>query len=324
MLLLFLACSEPPPDIPADSPAPVEQSERVHTRYDAPQIGDGFGSTLAIGSSVFVGAPNTSRGRVYSISPATGVSLFFEEPTPGAAGSALAFRTDDELLIGAPLFNDGAGRIYSNTEALQDGGRVLGGRILARGQDLLFTESLGLWENGVYRSVENRIFALEKWGALTVLGHPIGDPALLIGEEGIPRETPYDELGYAICAANFDDDEESELAVGAPGSGKVYIFNLGNSLGEASVLELGEGRFGHALACKDHLLLVGSPSFGDDLRGAAWCFEGSMDTWSIDEPTFQGQAWEQLGAAVAVGTKSMVIGAPGNASTPGSVQHITW
>jgi hypothetical protein len=172
----------------------------------------------------------------------------------------------------------------------------------------------------VFFDVDGRVGDLAHWGDSPVVGHPEGTAVISGPGPTLDRVHPLDEAGTALCVANFDDDPEDELAIGAPGSGWVRIVNPGETLADAFRIGTGSGRFGQAIACRDHFLLVGSPMHGSDLAGAAWCFQGNLSEWRLGAALQHGDAWQQLGAAVAVGPQDLAIGAPGTAIVPGSVR----
>jgi hypothetical protein len=321
-LLILISCR--PAISPESAPPSGEGWEDVTLlSHLAPETGDGFGSSLATGPQLLVGAPNTPHGRLYTVN-SDGPSLLFEEPTAGAGGTAVAWATTGEALMGAPLANGAQGVVYADGVIWKEGGRVLGSRILVREEVVLIAESAAVWFGEELLEMPHRIGGLALWGGTPVAGHPFGDLALSGAGISLTRAQAQDQAGYAICTANFDDDPEDEIALGAPGAGRVYVVNPGEDLASAWSIELNEGRFGHALACRDHLIAIGAPTAGTDLSGAVWCLSGNHDTWTLEQPTLQGEPWQQLGFAVALGPRELAAGGPGSADVPGIVQQAKW
>lgn len=318
LLFTLLACSPDleESDTETDDPGPVRILFQIVESSDP---GDGFGSSLAWGNSLLVGAPRGPLGKVYAIESETPV-LFFEEASPGAAGTSLAWDASGEALIGAPLAGNGLGRVYRVGGQTQTGGNLFGARIHTTKQGVMISESGGFWMGEAFFDVQGRVGDLALWGDTAVVGHPSGTSVLSGLSQTYARVEPLDEAGTALCVANFDDDPEDELAIGAPGSGWVSILNPGDTLADAFRIGTGSGRFGQAIACRDHFLVVGAPMHGSDLSGAGWCFQGPMSEWNLGAPLQVGDPWQQLGAAVAVSTQGLAMGAPGTALVPGSVR----
>ena len=99
------------------------------------------------------------------------------------------------------------------------------------------------------------------------------------------------------------------------------VSNPGETLAEAQWLGPESGRFGHALA-QDELLLVGAPTDGDQLQGSVWAFEGTMASWTAETPLKRGEPWQQPGFSVAASPSLLAAEPPGNVQTPGRV--LTW
>jgi hypothetical protein len=321
LLLTLFACAsdlaEPPSETGRSGPVVF-----THKTVTSAVLGDGFGASLAWGKKLLVGAPRGPVGKVYSIENGEQV-LYFEEPAQGAAGTSIAWDATETALIGAPLSEKGLGTLYRDDEAIKTGGKVLGARIQATVQGILISESKGFWQDESFVSLENRVGDLAFWGDTAVAGHPFGPFVLSTQPEKTQRLAALDEAGTALCVANFDSDPEAEIAIGAPGSGKVHILNQGQSLSEALVIGTGDGRFGQSLACRDHFLVVGAPMAGEDLSGAVWCFEGPASEWALESAFQQGQPWQQLGAAVEISPLGIAMGAPGTDLVSGSVRVVS-
>jgi len=321
LLMTLFACAPDLVEPPSETGRPGPVTFTLQTVVSSVP-GDGFGASLAWGKTLLVGAPRGPLGKVYSIVDGAPV-LFFEEPTPGAAGTSIAWDAQEMALIGAPLSENGVGTLYRDSSATQTGGKVLGARIKATTQGILISESKGFWQGESFVSLENRVGDLALWGDTAVAGHPFGPSVLSTQAGDTLRIGSLDEAGTALCVANFDSDPEAEIAIGAPGSGKVYILNQGQSLSEALVIGTGTGRFGQALACRDDFLVVGAPTAGEDLSGAVWCLSGPADEWVLGPAFQQGQPWQQMGAAVEISPKGLAIGAPGTSLVSGSVAIVS-
>jgi hypothetical protein len=322
LLLVLISCASENETPPQDTTSPLWRVP-TFSSVSGQSLGDGFGTSVALYKNrLLVGAPGTTLGRAYSVLDGER-SLLFEEMESGSAGTSVAWSKDGEALVGAPLASDGTGRLYRNGQVQKEGGNVLAGRIESTASGLLISESRGYWFEDEFVEFQSRVGGLTLWQDTPVAGHPFADGALSSENVNSERSREFDEAGYALCAANFDDDPEQELAVGAPGSGLVYILNAGESIGNAFSFGTGSGRFGHALACSDHLLLVGAPMAGTDLAGSAWCFSGRFGDWVIGAPLAVGEPWQQLGFSVASSPEAWAIGAPGTAHVLGSIRIAT-
>jgi hypothetical protein len=322
LLLVLISCASENEPLPPETVSPV-WSEPTFVSISGQSLGDGFGSSLALlGQHLLVGAPRTTLGRAYSVLDGN-LSLLFEETQSGAGGTSVAWSVNGQALVGSPLANDGSGRLYEEGQLKKQGGNVLGARIQSTTKGLLVSESRGYWLDADFVDLDARVGGLTIWQDTPVAGHPFADWVLSSSPEGSERVQALDEAGYALCAANFDDDPEQELAIGAPGAGLVYVLNPGEDLADAHRFGPQSGRFGHALACSDHLLLVGAPTAGIDLAGAAWCFSGSLSDWTVGSPLQTGDAWQQLGFSVASSPQALAFGGPGTANIHGSVRIAT-
>ena len=318
LLLLILACSDsPPPAEEPESPPP----ERLEEVVLGPAEEDAFGFSLDATGPLLIGAPEGPLGRVYELVDEDLV-LVFEEQTFGAGGFSVARDHTSAVLVGAPLAEDGRGQLYRNGSVVQTGNAALAAHIQVSGETILVSESRSYWLDGSGFPLAERLASSAFWNTQWTLGFAYGPNALQVGDTTWERLSEDDLAGYSLCAANFDSDPEQELAVGAPGLGKVGLLNPGETLAEAQWLGPESGRFGHALACQDELLLVGAPTDGDQLQGSVWAFEGTMASWSAETPLKRGEPWQQLGFSVAASPSLLAAGAPGNVQTPGRV--LTW
>ena len=305
------------------APPPVEKEEvSTPVTWAGNEDGEALGSALAIGpDGWYAGAPGGETGRVYR-GGAEGLSLVLEEEGRGALGHALALHPTLGLLAGAPLRHEAAGAIVSETGEHRSGteNAVLGTRLRVRGEQLLALSALGYWVDDIEWPTATRPSDIELVGEEILLAFARGDTALVRGDWSLERPEALDEAGFSLCLSDFDADGESDLAVGAPGSNRVYLLygSDGWALESATVLEGPGGRFGHALACHRDTLVVGAP-LHPGLRGAAWRFEGDPGSWSVQEPWIEGEEGDQLGFALATNGDFVLLGAPGLATGPGKV-----
>ncbi len=285
--------------------------------------GEALGSALAFGDGVwFAGAPGGETGRVYQGS-AEGLSLYLEEEGRGALGHALAVHPTLGLLAGAPLRHEAAGAIVNEAGEHRTGAEsaVLGTRLRVRGEHLLALSALEYWVDETAWSTSARPSDIDLLGEEVVVAFSRGDTALVSGEWSLNRPEALDEAGFSLCAADFDEDGQMDLALGAPGANRVYLFrgSEGWDFESASVLQGPGGRFGHALACHEATLVVGAP-LHLGLRGAAWRFQGEPTSWTVLEPWIEGEEdGDQLGFALATNGQFVLLGAPGLATGPGKV-----
>ena len=315
ILPLLLACTgnsdsptEPPPDEPLNRPQTVS----------SPQLGDAFGFSLDASGSLLVGAPEGILGRVYEVH-GTALEMVFEEEEFGAAGFSVARDSSGSPYIGAPLADGGRGILSRDGEIFKEGTRALGAHVQFSNGQLLVSESKAYWVHDEVLELPNRLSSSAVWNGEWIIGSATGPSALHQGQTTWSRKENGDLAGFAVCAANFDNDPEQELAIGAPGIGKVGLIDPGERLDQASWFGPGHGRFGHSIACEDGLLLVGAPTYGANLAGAAWLVEKPFEEGANDDPFHNGTPWQQAGFAVEVSRELLAVGAPGNAHTPGSV-----
>ena len=285
---------------------------------ESSRAGDAFGFSLNATGDLLVGAPEGPLGRVYKIEN-EGLTLVFEEEDFGAAGFSIARDENGAVFVGAPLADSGSGRIYRDGQIHKTGTSALGGYLHFEGGERLFSESKAYWLNEALVSLPARLSSAAFWNEEWVIGMAQGSQALVFDEGVLARSTATGLEGYALCAANFDDDPDQELAVGAPGSGQVLLLNPGETLEQATRFGPKAGRFGHSLACEDGLLLVGAPTYGEDLSGAAWLFTEFTEPETEADPFHTCSPWQQAGFSVAVSATTLAVGSPGNAYTPGSV-----
>ncbi len=311
--------SAAPDSAPADSGETGETAAPPEPGWRGEEADAGFGHALAWdGERLYAGAP-WGEGRVYALGEEgieEGVTALVLAGEP-ALGVALAVDGGD-LVAGAPLSGGGLLATADGALAAGEPGEVLGGRLMMSAGGLVATTSAGLWRGGERIALGARPGGLAERDGALVAGLPRGESALWIedGDEGILLARPgaRDEAGYALCAADLDGDGGVDLAVGAPGAGRVYLL-LGDpggwELSEAPHLE-GGGRFGHALACAEGALFVGDPMYGEDLQGAVWAFEGDPTGWSVGAPAAAGEhTGGNLGAALLWTGEALFAGAPG-------------
>jgi hypothetical protein len=337
----LIACgskSDPPPN-DTGTTVTIPPIEWGFTTITSPNVGDGFGTAIAISSdNLYVGAPHGEVGGLVYIHNQTDSLASIMQGSPGdALGASLAF-FDKMIYSAAPLSDAGAGTIYSSdgVAITGDSGQLLGKRLYATGNGLFTSSTAGLFRiispalGQIVPSLDlefvapsARIGGFIASGEELFIGTPYGEVSVLVGEESLPRLVPLDEAGYSLCWANLFDDDEEELVVGAPGASRVDLFSRTDS-GEFELkqsISSTNDRFGHALSCAEGILIVGAPLYGSDQRGAVWRFEGDPLLWTTEEPFLEGaEAWSQLGFSVRVNMdKELFMGAPGIASTAGYV-----
>ncbi|HJN73346.1 MAG TPA: FG-GAP repeat protein [Myxococcota bacterium] len=292
---LLLACNGD-----GDSPIhreslPVDDTALVETGEPPERFvgeGGGYGHALASdGDRVFVSAPWI--GSVYELDGTL--------HTLGPVGSGYAMAYDDDLLMGNPLEG-----------TLSDGTEGEYGAVVRRDGGWLLSRGLGAEFPSGPVALPERPADLALWNGQRVAGMAHGTHALSIEEELVERLEPGDGAGYALCVADVDSDGVDELVVGAPNAGVVYLVEDELETAESVV---GEGRFGHSLACAEGLLVVGAPMSGAELAGEVVIYE-DLDPVAVVE----GEVGDTLGASVLLSGDRIFAGAPG--STEGAVLRL--
>lgn len=320
-LILALACRDKPADAIAESPSESSVDSRdsqALSRFTGERDDEGFGYSLVADAAgvVWVGAPFGETGRVYSIDGADTI-VRMEEASFGALGTGLA-RTDAGVVAGAPLAEAQAGQLVGADGVLAQGqtGALLGGRIDALGAEIAATSRESVWLGTQELTLGERPgdLAFSADGALYV-GLPRGEGGIATAAGRYPLGAAQEEVGAALCVADLDGDGLQELAVGAPGAGRVYLVPLIAGLPEVSsarTLELGSGRFGASLACAPGELIVGAPTRGEEATGAVWALDaGRLASGELGDPIGVGDPGSDLGAAVLWLDGAIWAGAPG-------------
>ncbi|MDP2307183.1 MAG: putative metal-binding motif-containing protein [Pseudomonadota bacterium] len=293
---------------------------------------EGYGTRVLITpSGVVVGAPffgdpgATADGRVYGGLPGGGAAVSLLGEDGARAGAALALLADGTLLVGVP----GTGGVRTLAHGALPGEPVLslegaGGVLAARGASWVTSTATGAaLDDGTRLDWDRRpdALALGADGAVWA-GFARGDSALRTGDGAVARATPSDEAGFTLLLADVGADGTEELVVGAPGAGVVYLLDptaLPASLADATPVGPGTGRFGAALAVDAAgVLYVGAPMAGATVAGAVYAVVDGVPSvrWEGTDPG------DQLGFSLAAGRASLVMGAPGAADSPGSVQIV--
>ena len=311
-------------DTGASDTADTVDTDSGATRWTGQSTDEGYGTAVVVaGDTVYVGAPYASdaglaAGRVYL----EGKRLL----TGGAGdrlGRSLALRDDGSLLVGAP----GVGEVRGtdNVALLKEPGA--GGCLAARG---------AAWATGTLQGATRwtgATFDAVPWGAPAsslvflddgrlVGGFTYGSAALRL-EDGtsVSRAQPQDEAGYSLLLADVDGDGASDLLVGAPGAGRVYILDpahLPAGLEDARFIEAAGPRFGTSLASpRPGVLYVGAPMAGTEAQGALW----RVDAPGTPNLVLSGAAaGDQLGVSLAIRADgALLLGSPGAAGVPGAV-----
>jgi hypothetical protein len=242
-------------------------------------------------------------------------------------GFGLALSADGTLAAGAPLANDGSGLILEQDGSSTSGspGELKGGRLAWNQGTLWSTGSASLWLGDQQQDLPERAGDLVVYEGLALVGMPRGQAALWLEGATWDRPSANDEAGYSLCSSDLDGDGIQDVAVGAPGSNRVYLL-LGApeqwTLGQV-VLEGSAGRFGHALACAEGALAVGAPLALEGF-GAVWLFQGPVEDWIVDQPLSMGDALgEHHGAAVGLGDTAVWVGVPRAVGGAGRVDRIS-
>lgn len=158
-----------------------------------------------------------------------------------------------------------------------------------------FKDGVDFGQVNIYRRNYN---GADGWGSFKILGSPV--------------TTAGEAFGQAV---SISDDT---IAVGAPGTGKVYIFlrNAGgvvNSWGHFATISGTTGaKFGYTLSLHGDLLAVGAPST-DNNAGAVYLYErnkGGAENWGLVQTIAAPAAGAQFGLSLGLDAGSLIVGAP--------------
>lgn len=285
---------------------------------------EGFGTRVLVTSSgVVVGAPFSgdpaaaADGRVYTAVAPADASVSLEGAGGERLGAALAALADGTLLVGTP--GTGGVRALAGGPLLTLEGA--GGVLAARGASWVTSTATGaIGNDGTRQDWDRRpdALALGEDGAVWA-GFARGDAALRTGKRSVARAATTDEAGFSLLLADIGADGKEDLVIGAPGAGVVYVLDpasLPASLADVTPVGPGAGRFGAALAVDAAgVLYVGAPMAGTTVEGAVYAVvDGEASVrWSGAAPG------DQLGFSLAAGRGSLVMGAPGEAASSGSI-----
>jgi hypothetical protein len=182
---------------------------------------------------------------------------------------------DADLAVGAYRYNSYTGRVYifhndgaypssaSTADVTITGGAANGyfGQTLAAGDfDADGDADLAVGAPG-YSSSTGRAYLFYNDGA-----YPSSAAS---ADVAITGEAASDQFGYALAAGDFDNDGDTDLAVGAPGysssTGRAYLF-------------YNDGSIPTAASSADVIITgVANPSFGKKLAAGDFNFDGSID-----------------------------------------------
>jgi len=303
LVLLLSACrgggdtspeSIPPTRETAESgqPTPALVLEQVWT---GESIDDQLGSAVgAGGAGRFAGAPGAHS--VVELGDTAEAVLTWSS---GRLGHAIAV-TDDGVVAGAPLHEDGRGAlVQADGDLLLTGepNATLGAWMAVSSGELLASAGSALWRQGELVEATGRVRS-----GLVVDGEVMTFAA-----------GTADEAGRAVCVADLDGDGQDEVAVGAPGRAEVTVHELVDGALEAREVLTGTTRFGHALACADGRLAIGDPAAYEH-AGAVWLWDGVLAELAA------GEAEAELGFALAWDGGTLLVGAPGHAGAVGTVR----
>lgn len=296
-----------------DEEPPVEGPAPQELRLSVGEAGSGFGSAVALSDlGAWASAPHGPISRVFQLDPVAGASERLA--SEGRIGLALATDIDGALLVGAPLFGDGA--VLDITGATVMAGNGVG-RAVAQGPVAL--DATG-WADaaGGQTATLARGVSIASADPLVGIGFPHGDVSALIGDAGVPRV--YESEGFSIAVGDLDGDGAPEWALGAPQADVVRVLSVdGTPLGEVA----GRGRFGAAVSMADldgdgrSELLVGAPRAAGD-AGQAILYGSDL----LERARYEGQPGDRLGTSVALARDAVLLGAPGGPGSPGAVLWI--
>lgn len=263
------------------------------------EVDEGYGTRLAWGTDLWVGAPFSRGGRAYR-----GDVANIEGDAGAFCGAGLAALSDGTVLVGCP----GAGQVRSAAGIVLEAPGV-GGVIASHGADWVASTPTGIIDAAGARTDWDRrpdALAYASDGTLAA-GFARGDTSVRVGDTTSPRGAVGDEAGFALLYADLGAGEV--LIVGAPGVGQVHIG--GDTVGT------GSGRFGAALAADTSgTLYVGAPMV-DGGAGAVYTVRDGTITLLIS-----GSPGEQLGTSLAFYRDTLAIGAPGAADAAGTVRMV--
>lgn len=316
-----LGCRDKGDDAPVTDSTPPETPMG---RWEGVTPGGGLGASLASGAGARVaGAPWAEGGAVWRLAAEDQLAA-----VPGAArgafGRGLAVH-DGILIVGAPLAEDGAGLLWRDgVEEPGAAGQLLGALVRSTPLGLVVSAQGGARVEDEVLAVGARVTDAAAFDSRLVLGAPAATDAVYDAQDGvwIPRLSPHDEAGAALCVADLDGDGADELAVGAPGMNAVVVLEAGaSSLAEGRLIQGAGGRFGQALGCGAGLLVIGAPLDGDGLRGAVFAVEAGSETLlTLGVGESDGA---ELGAAALVEADGAVFaGAPGHNGGAGLVVQL--
>jgi len=316
---VFPGADDPPEDgvdQDCDGVDPLSEGARLGASPD-----EGYGSRVLVTSEgLVVSAPfaGTAGGPMDGRVDGPGGSV---DGAAGAAfGVALAALADGTVLVGAP----GIGRVQELGGAVLFEQAGAGGVLAANGVAWVTSTAIGARrDTGETLDWDRRpdALALDDAGAVWA-GFARGDAAIRVGSSTVTRAATTDEAGFALLLADVGRDGRADLVVGAPGAGVVYVLDpaaLPASLADATPVGPGGGRFGAALAVDAAgVLYVGAPMSGAGVEGAVYTVNSGAVT-----AAWAGEAeGDQLGFALAAGRGALVMGAPGAASSTGSVRVV--
>ena len=277
---------------------------------------DGFGSAIALANDgIWIGAPHGAAGRAYRWKDQQ-LQLMFEGP--GRLGAHLT-NTSEGIWVSAPLAESGEGAIYNAQGELRFAGTD-GTGIAVSSAGLGTYANSGGWQSldGRSGSTESRATAIAEANGVIGVGFALGTTAFASKTATLNRAKIGDEAGFSVAAGDIDGDGTEEWIIGSPGSDTVTAHDSS----DLSIVAqwTGRGRFGTAIAVCDldgngrDDLIVGGPFSGQTGQVTRYAdFSPSPSPWDFDWP----DAIVQLGAALACGNGTLVVGAPGSPEIQG-------
>jgi FG-GAP repeat len=184
-----------------------------------------------------------------------------------------------------------------------------------------FGESLALSNGTLFAGAPGRRGLADQAAAGAVYVLPLASGGPPAGELRPPQEAADAQFGASVSASGPSLAVGAAGAVGAGGSGAVYVFTLADGTWtpraalapDPAHAAVGE-QFGHTVAIDGDLLVAGAPlsSAGAAYGGAAFLFQRQGDAWdTVPDATVAGaEPHALLGSAVALLDGVILVGAP--------------
>ena len=263
MILLLLACSPVVVDFEDTQDSGVRSEGLPDGQWSLGEADDGFGWAMHWdGARLYMSAP--ASGTLASVA---GDGPLVEEDIGLGAGTSLHTH-QGELFISQSLAENGKGLLPDGSSGQGAASRAQ----LSIGDRHIVLDGQGLWDAGSHLDRGFWGSALVEFDGGWVASASQGSP-LLMTESGLRLErlSPTDEAGASMQACDVDGDGSTELVLGAPGAGQIYIYSTLSA--EPLVLGPQAERFGQSLACGKEGLAIGAP-MAQEGQGAVYQLEG--------------------------------------------------